>query len=93
MPLPDDFTVTDEMTNWALSKGFDFSFIEEETERFKNHAVATARTQVDWSRSWMNWLTSPYAKSRASPNGTAKPRNKAQDQVDMLLRIAKEGYR
>lgn len=91
--LPDDFMVDDEMTNWALAKGFSFPEIEEQTERFQNHAVATGRRQVDWKRSWMNWLTSPLNKSRGSPNGTSKPHNKAQEQEDMLIRIAREGYR
>jgi hypothetical protein len=60
--LPDDFSVDDEMTNWALAKGFSFQEIDEQTERFQNHAVATGRKQVDWKRSWMNWLTSPINK-------------------------------
>lgn len=68
-PLPEDFSVTDDMTNWALAKKFTFAQIEEETERFQNHAIATGRTQVDWTRAWMNWLTSPYAKTNGTPNG------------------------
>lgn len=80
-----DFDVDDAMTNWALAKGFDFATISTETEKFKLHYEANGKPMKNWAAAWRSWMTkvAEFA-SRGSPKGTA--RNKAQEQIDMMLR-------
>jgi hypothetical protein len=55
VPLPDDFTVTDEMRAWAAAHtpGID---VERATAKFRNHAIANDRRQRDWTAAWRNWM-------------------------------------
>jgi hypothetical protein len=54
-PLPEDFTVTDEMRAWAEAEapGVDVDF---ETEKFSDHARAGRRLLLDWGAGWRNWI-------------------------------------
>lgn len=71
--LPDDFSLTDDRRAYAISKGFADGRIGVEFERFVNHAVATDRRQVDWDRSWQNWVLGDIQRNGAAPaaNGHA----------------------
>lgn len=53
--IPDDFEVTPEMQKWFDENGFNFD-IAIETRKFKNHADANDRKQVDWIASWKGWM-------------------------------------
>lgn len=53
--IPDDFTVTPEMRQWAAehTPGVD---IDHETAKFRDHAHANGRTLKDWTAGWRNWM-------------------------------------
>lgn len=50
---PEGFEVTPELRRWAVDNCPGIS-IDRETEKFRDHTFATART--DWSGTWRNWL-------------------------------------
>ncbi len=54
---------------WFAKKGLALN-LEEQWERFVNHALANGRQQVDWRRAFMGWLTSPYQRQ---PRGGPTP--------------------
>lgn len=72
MPLPADFAITENLRTWARTKtpGLD---LELETERFKNHAEANARTAASWAAAWRNWMLKALeysaAKATSQPAG------------------------
>lgn len=56
--VPDNFTVTDEMKNWANVKTPDTD-IETETEAFLDHfrsVGGSKATKTDWVAAWRNWM-------------------------------------
>lgn len=69
VPFPADFAITGELRTWANTKtpGLD---LEIQTERFKNHAEANARTAANWSAAWRNWMLK--AVEYAQPAATAE---------------------
>lgn len=72
-PLPDDFTVTDEMINWALAEEFTFAMIDGETALFRDHFLGNGKPMKDWPATWRNWMRRSRAFARGSPNGRASP--------------------
>ncbi len=57
--IPDSFTVTDEMKEWASDKGYNFVDLEEITDRFTDYwRGATGKNAVkrDWVSTWRNWV-------------------------------------
>jgi hypothetical protein len=70
--IPSSFELTDELTNWALAKGFDFAVIERETEKFRLHYEANGKPMKDWAAAWRNWMvkvTEFSARAPKSANG------------------------
>lgn len=57
--IPDDFAVTDEMRQWAESKGFDHLDLGGLTENFVDYwrGVPGAKgRKLDWVGTWRNWI-------------------------------------
>lgn len=90
--LPDDFVVTEEMTNWAFAEQFTYQDIKEQAALFRDHYKSNGKPMKDWLATWRNWMRRSRTYAHP-PNGVSHPHNKAQEQEDMLIRIAKEGYR
>jgi hypothetical protein len=55
-PLPDDFTVTEAMAEWATEQGLSTAEIRKQTEKFKSGALAHGRSYSDWAQAWRNWI-------------------------------------
>jgi hypothetical protein len=63
--LPDDWRVDEQDRAYASQQGWNEQKISEEEERFRDHARASGRRQVDWRAAWRNWVTShrsPHAQ-------------------------------
>ena len=71
--LPADFELNEADLNCAKEAGWDGKRVRDELVRFKDHAAAKGRKQVDWHASFRQWIRSPY--QRAGPvNGERVPR-------------------
>ncbi|HEV2612520.1 MAG TPA: hypothetical protein VGU61_19820 [Noviherbaspirillum sp.] len=67
LPLPADFAISDDVRQWATSKGYDR--IDEHFESFVRKARANGYTYVDWDQALQNAIADDWAKLR-----TAQPR-------------------
>jgi phage replication O-like protein O len=72
--LPNDFQVTDQMTDWAKGIGVT-SNIEFETAQFMDYHQARGTTMKDWGKAWQTWMRNTIKFSK--PNSFAS-RSKAQ---------------
>jgi hypothetical protein len=70
--LPADFTLTESDIEHATSRGWSRPYAESEFSRFRDHATANGRKQVDWRAAWRNWVTSPYQKTNGGQNGKTR---------------------
>lgn len=75
--LPSDFQLTEADRAFARKHGWDEQRIDYQFDRFRDHAAANGRKQVDWHAAWRKWVTSPY-----QVNGNDKPQRKSV--VDVL---------
>jgi hypothetical protein len=50
---PDDFLITDQMRDWAISEGLSID-LDLETKVFKDHTFTSAKS--DWLATWRNWM-------------------------------------
>jgi hypothetical protein len=50
---PDDFVITEQMRDWAISEGLLID-IDAETRVFKDHTFTSAKS--DWLATWRNWI-------------------------------------
>jgi hypothetical protein len=62
------WTLPEEGIAFARSKGWPEDRISTEALRFRDHAHANGRLQVDWAAAWRSWVTSPYRQS-SNQNG------------------------
>lgn len=90
--IPDDFTVTADMVEWARERCPHVDG-RAETEKFINYWQAKSgrdATKVDWSATWRNWmLNAAERQPRASPNGALDRRQQAvNDQFDRAMQRA-----
>jgi uncharacterized protein YdaU (DUF1376 family) len=70
--IGEDAQITDGMRNAADKRGHSQQEAEAQFERFKNDALAKAKTFADWNRAFVTWLDSPYFKpitTKGTTNG------------------------
>jgi hypothetical protein len=78
---------------FAVKKGWTPEKVGAETQRFKDHAAATGRRQLDWDAAWRNWVTSPFQKPE-STNGHAimdrkfQRKERVTNAIDALTQFA-----
>jgi uncharacterized protein YdaU (DUF1376 family) len=60
--ISDDAEITDAMMRAADKRGHSQQEAEAQFQRFKNDALAKAKTFADWDRAFITWLDSPYFK-------------------------------
>lgn len=74
--LPDDFAVTDDMRDWARSKGATDELIDRETEKFREWWPAqpgAKGVKVDWVLTWKTWIRRQL--EQAGPPGSSPVRH------------------
>ena len=49
--------------DFARQKGWPEARIDQEIERFRNHAAQNDRKCKNWDAAWRNWVTSPYQQA------------------------------
>lgn len=91
-PLPANFALTEADRQVARSEGWTEAKIDSELQRFKDHAAANGRKQVDWRAAWRNWVRSPFQNApRAGPtngHGAAGPRpGSREDRQERLANV------
>jgi hypothetical protein len=70
-PLPDEWRPPEDAYDFGARIGLTADQVEQETERFRNHAKANDRRQADWPAAYRNWLLKAveYRRPRtAQPN-------------------------
>lgn len=82
--IPDDFTMTPAMREWAISKYW-WVNPEEQTEQFIDYWKSTpgARaTKLDWGLTWKNWIRT--SASRAPARNRTPPPQKPRTAAEMI---------
>jgi hypothetical protein len=69
--IPEDFVVTDEMTNWAFAEQFTYQDIEQQTALFRDHFTGNGKPMKDWSATWRAWMrrSRTYDRAPKTSNG------------------------
>src|SRR5262245_14219415 len=67
--LSADWQLSDRDFWYAKSKGWPDARIAEPADRFRAHALANGRRQLDWAAAWRNWVNSPYQKQNGGAHG------------------------
>ena len=76
-PLPDDFTVTDDMQDWATEQGLTLKVnLERETQKFVRYWTTgngAGERKRDWQETWENWIerAAKDVRGNGGSNGTA----------------------
>jgi phage replication O-like protein O len=73
--LTEDFSLSNEMTNFAVWRGLQGKAIEEEFEKFKAYHIAKGSTMKRWDMAWRTWVLN------------WKKFNQGKGQVDKFLKI------
>lgn len=75
--IPEDFTVTDEMKNWFIEKGFSLD-IQEETEEFIEYWKSEGGKKKNWHLTWKNRMRDQqkrYGANKSKRTTKARPEN------------------
>ncbi len=83
-PLPESWTPPDDAYEFGARLGLTSQRVELETAKFRNHATANDRRQVDWTASWRNWLLRTDSGQRRQQYA---PRQSASDMAAEVLEI------
>lgn len=70
--IPADFSITDDMRQWAIERGASAVQVEHETEKFVNYWTGESgakASKLDWCAAWKVWVGRNLPASR-SQNGT-----------------------
>lgn len=79
-PMPENFSVSERVKDWATAKGFDR--LPEHLEAFKGKATAKGYTYADWDAAFMEAIREDWAKLRG-PNAN-QPRSGQQARMQDL---------
>jgi hypothetical protein len=88
--IPDDFEVTPDLREQAVTYGVPPEQIAFETEKWRDHHAAKGDVVKDAAASWRTWMRNAVtyaARGRASPNGQYKTAAEKHD--DLLMRFMK----
>lgn len=90
--LPQGWTPQEDDIAWAAGArpDLDRAALDAETERFRLHASANARTAHRWGPSWRLWVSKAHAHVREERKETASP---AVDESDLQWRARLKSYR
>lgn len=80
--LPPDFSISDEMGNFALGLGLPESRIRHEHGKFVDHFLGAGTSKLDWTRTWQVWMRRASEQGgsvRALP-GATPPRNETVEE-------------
>ncbi len=79
-PLPQDFTISNDLWDWTAQKGYSRELVEREFEKFCNRNKAKGEKYADWEAAFQNWLIKgqEFASER---NGNAPPGTRRPTQV------------
>ncbi|WP_435298512.1 hypothetical protein [Timonella sp. A28] len=80
-PFPEQWQPTDTHHAKAKENGLD---LHRETEKFKAHALANDRRQVDWNQAFTQWLLKASEYQTRSPNGGGFSRPSIDRQGELL---------
>jgi len=71
--IPEDFSITAEMYQWASSKGLTIN-LQLSTEKFINHWTSTTKnaTKLDWVAAWRNWMLGDQEKAAPRMDHSAR---------------------
>lgn len=72
-PLPDEWRPPDDAYEVGARIGLTADQVEQETERFRNHAKAHDRRQADWSAAYRNWLLKAVEYRRPRTAQSSRP--------------------
>ena len=78
-PVPENFTVSDDVKKWAVKKGY--TNLEEHLESFKAKCAANGYHYLDWDAAFREAIRADWAKVRAGGNGRTYP---TKQQVKLL---------
>ena len=65
-PMPDDFSVSQRVRDWAVQKGFDR--LDEHFDAFKRKAIMNDYKYTDWDLAFMEAIREDWAKLRSRPS-------------------------
>ncbi len=98
-PLPGDWIPGEEDTIWAAGARPDLTpaMLDEQTVRFRNHALSRDRRLADWGPAWRNWIgearrAAPAIVPRAASAAAGVSSTVAHD-TDDQWRARLRGYR
>jgi hypothetical protein len=71
--IPEDFTITPAMYDWASAKGLTIN-LQHSTEKFINHWTASTKnaTKRDWVAAWRNWMLGDQEKAAPRMDHSAR---------------------
>lgn len=81
--IPDDFSITAEMRQWADEKIRGVN-LENETEKFCAYYRANAKKFVRWDQAWRNWLLKAVEFRSANRNFSKSIGDKRSDRRSNL---------
>jgi hypothetical protein len=76
--VPDDFSVTEKMRDWAIKNGFSDQEIQDQTELMIDTFRGSGNPKSDWVATWRVWL-------RNSRNGRFNGNGRGQTKVDRTI--------
>jgi hypothetical protein len=65
--IPDDFTVSAAMWDWAEELGMTADQIRFSTDTFLDHWRASTATKLDWVATWRNWIRGDIKRGTLAP--------------------------
>lgn len=90
--IPEDFTVTPDMVQWARDRRPDVDG-RLETEKFVNHWEAKSgkdATKLDWVKTWRNWILSARATNGYRQPGSPPPATGRGAKAEGWLALGRE---
>lgn len=74
-PLPENFSISDAVKQWANRKGFSQDYLDANFEKFVNYVEKKGKTYVNWDRALMDAISDNWAKFNIQPINSTQPFN------------------
>ena len=72
-PITEEFSITEDLRNWAMAKGLSSATIQTETEKFSDWHRSNGSVKADWNATWRTWIRKhlEWKKAETSPTDGA----------------------
>lgn len=89
--MTEDWLPSEADVAWAKGKGYEVAHLQQQTERFINHFIASGGRKKEWGRAWRNWVGERFVQPRTgAATAGARPQRDSLAESQRIIALGRD---